>query len=58
MVEMGYLIIGDGKYGGLVVDNFGDGWGVGIGGEVSCKLYLYVWILIIEYLIIKEIIML
>lgn len=28
MFEMGYFIVGDGKYGGLGQENFGDGWGV------------------------------
>ena len=56
MAEMGHPIIGDGKYGGSVADNPGDGWGAGIGGEVSRKLHLHARTLIIEHPITKEII--
>ena len=54
MAEMGHPIIGDGKYGGSVADNPGDGWGAGIGGDVSRKLHLHARTLIIEHPITKE----
>ncbi len=41
MGEIGHPIIGDGKYGGAAQENMGDGWGAGIGGEVSRKLHLH-----------------
>ena len=41
MAEMGHPIIGDGKYGGSAQENLGDGWGSGLGGEVSRKLHLH-----------------
>ncbi len=41
MAEIGHPIIGDGKYGGAAQENLGDGWGAGIGGEVSRKLHLH-----------------
>lgn len=41
MAEMGHPIIGDGKYGGSGQENLGDGWGAGMGGEVSRKLHLH-----------------
>ncbi|TVS03647.1 MAG: RluA family pseudouridine synthase [Rhodobacteraceae bacterium] len=41
MAEIGHPIIGDGKYGGGAQENLGDGWGAGIGGEVSRKLHLH-----------------
>lgn len=41
MAEIGHPIMGDGKYGGSAQENLGDGWGAGIGGEVSRKLHLH-----------------
>ncbi len=41
MAEIGHPIIGDGKYGGGAQENLGDGWGAGIGGEVSRKQHLH-----------------
>lgn len=41
MAEIGHPIIGDGKYGGSAQENMGDGWGAGIGGEISRKLHLH-----------------
>jgi len=41
MAEIGHPIIGDGKYGGSGQENLGDGWGAGLGGEISRKLHLH-----------------
>lgn len=41
MAELGHPIAGDGKYGGSGQENLGDGWGAGMGGEVSRKLHLH-----------------
>ena len=41
MAEIGHPILGDGKYGGSSQENLGDGWGAGIGGEISRKLHLH-----------------
>lgn len=41
MAEMGHPIIGDGKYGGSGQENLGDGWGAGLGGELSSKMHLH-----------------
>lgn len=41
MAEIGHPIIGDGKYGGSGQENLGDGWGAGMGGEISRKLHLH-----------------
>lgn len=41
MAEIGHPIVGDGKYGGSGQENLGDGWGAGLGGEVSRKLHLH-----------------
>ena len=41
MAEMGHPIAGDGKYGGSGQENLGDGWGAGLGGEISRKLHLH-----------------
>ena len=41
MAEIGHPILGDGKYGGSGQENQGDGWGAGIGGEISKKLHLH-----------------
>ncbi|SDL09378.1 RluA family pseudouridine synthase [Aliiruegeria lutimaris] len=41
MAELGHPIVGDGKYGGSSQENLGDGWGAGLGGEVSRKLHLH-----------------
>jgi 23S rRNA pseudouridine955/2504/2580 synthase len=41
MAELGHPIVGDGKYGGSGQENLGDGWGAGLGGEVSRKLHLH-----------------
>lgn len=41
MAELGNPIIGDGKYGTMSQENLGDGWGAGIGGEISKKLHLH-----------------
>lgn len=41
MAELGHPIIGDGKYGGSGQENLGDGWGAGLGGEISRKLHLH-----------------
>lgn len=49
MAEMGHPIMGDGKYGGSAQENLGDGWGAGIGGEVSRKLHLHARSLVLEH---------
>ena len=41
MAAIGHPIVGDGKYGGSGQENLGDGWGAGLGGEVSKKLHLH-----------------
>ena len=55
MAEMGHPIAGDGKYGGSTAENMGDGWGAGIGGDVSRKLHLHARQLIIEHPVSGEI---
>lgn len=56
MAELGHPILGDGKYGGGESDNKGDGWGAGIGGELSRKLHLHARSLSIEHPITKKVI--
>ncbi|EAR50029.1 ribosomal large subunit pseudouridine synthase C [Oceanicola granulosus HTCC2516] len=41
MAELGHPIAGDGKYGGSGQENLGDGWGAGLGGDISRKLQLH-----------------
>ena len=41
MAELGHPIAGDGKYGGSGQENLGDGWGAGLGGDLSKKLHLH-----------------
>lgn len=41
MAEIGHPIAGDGKYGGSKQENLGDGWGAGLGGDISRKLHLH-----------------
>lgn len=41
MAELGHPIAGDGKYGGSGQENLGDGWGSGLGGDMSRKLHLH-----------------
>lgn len=41
MAELGHPIIGDGKYGTMRQENLGDGWGAGLGGDMSRKLHLH-----------------
>ena len=54
MAELGHPIIGDGKYGGSGTENMGDGWGAGLGGEISRKLHLHARSLTIQHPITKE----
>jgi 23S rRNA pseudouridine955/2504/2580 synthase len=54
MAEIGHPILGDGKYGGSDMDNAGDGWGAGIGGDISRKLHLHARSLTIQHPITKE----
>ncbi|SEN23181.1 ribosomal large subunit pseudouridine synthase C [Pseudorhodobacter antarcticus] len=54
MAELGFPILGDGKYGGSGADNQGDGWGASIGGEISRKLHLHARSLTIEHPITKK----
>jgi 23S rRNA pseudouridine955/2504/2580 synthase len=49
MAEIGHPILGDGKYGGSAQENLGDGWGAGVGGDLSRKLHLHARSLIIEH---------
>lgn len=49
MAEIGHPILGDGKYGGAAQENAGDGWGAGLGGDLSRKLHLHARTLIIEH---------
>lgn len=49
MAEVGHPIIGDGKYGGSEQENLGDGWGAGMGGDVSRKMHLHARSLTIEH---------
>ena len=53
MAEFGYPILGDGKYGGSTQENMGDGWGAGVGGDLSRKLHLHARSLTIEHPITK-----
>ncbi|MDZ7905616.1 MAG: RluA family pseudouridine synthase [Cypionkella sp.] len=56
MAEMGHPILGDGKYGGSATDNMGDGWGAGIGGDISRKLHLHARMLQFEHPITKKLV--
>ncbi len=49
MAEIGHPIIGDGKYGGSGQENLGEGWGAGMGPEVSRKMHLHGRTLLIEH---------
>ena len=49
MAEIGHPIAGDGKYGGSSQENLGNGWGAGLGGEISRKLHLHARTLILEH---------
>ena len=49
MAEIGHPVLGDGKYGGSAQENMGDGWGAGLGGELSRKLHLHARTLIVEH---------
>lgn len=55
MAEIGHPILGDGKYGGSSSENMGDGWGAGIGGDLSKKLHLHARSLTVEHPVTKEI---
>lgn len=55
MAEIGHPIAGDGKYGGSAAENMGDGWGAGIGGDVSRKLHLHARQLTVEHPVTGEI---
>ncbi len=54
MAEIGHPIIGDGKYGGSAQENMGDGWGAGIGGEISKKLHLHARSMSFEHPVTKQ----
>lgn len=49
MAEIGHPILGDGKYGGSAQENLGDGWGAGVGGDLSRKLHLHARTLMVEH---------
>ena len=55
MAEIGHPIIGDGKYGGSAAENMGDGWGAGVGGDLSRKLHLHARQLTVEHPVTGEI---
>lgn len=55
MAEIGHPILGDGKYGGGEADNAGDGWGSGIGGDLSRKLHLHARSLTVEHPVTREV---
>ncbi len=54
IAEMGHPIIGDGKYGGSATENMGDGWGAGMGGDLSRKLHLHARMLKVQHPITKQ----
>ncbi len=54
MAELGHPILGDGKYGGSGQENLGDGWGAGVGGDLSRKLHLHARTLIVEHPVTKS----
>lgn len=54
MAEIGHPILGDGKYGGSGQDNPGDGWGAGLGGDVSRKLHLHARSITVEHPVTKK----
>ena len=54
MAEIGHPILGDGKYGGGDMENLGDGWGAGAGGDLSKKLHLHARSLTVEHPITKK----
>src|SRR5690606_35489423 len=41
LAELGFTIVGDGKYGGRSQENLDEGWGAQLGGDVSRKLHLH-----------------
>jgi 23S rRNA pseudouridine955/2504/2580 synthase len=53
MAEIGHPIIGDGKYGGSEQENLGDGWGAGMGGDISRKMHLHARSLTIQHPVTK-----
>ncbi len=55
MAEIGHPILGDGKYGGSAAGNEGEGWGAGVGGELSKKLHLHARQVTIEHPVTREI---
>jgi 23S rRNA pseudouridine955/2504/2580 synthase len=56
MAEIGHPILGDGKYGGSGTENMGDGWGAGVGGDISRKLHLHARMLQFEHPITKKLV--
>jgi 23S rRNA pseudouridine955/2504/2580 synthase len=54
MAEIGHPILGDGKYGGSSQENLGDGWGAGIGGDLSRKLHLHARSIAVEHPVTKK----
>jgi 23S rRNA pseudouridine955/2504/2580 synthase len=53
MAAIGHPILGDGKYGGSGQENPGDGWGAGVGGELSRRLHLHARALVVEHPVTK-----
>jgi 23S rRNA pseudouridine955/2504/2580 synthase len=54
MAELGHPILGDGKYGGSAQETLGDGWGAGVGGDLSRRLHLHARTLIVEHPVTKS----
>lgn len=54
MAAIGHPILGDGKYGGGLAENPGDGWGAGIGGDVARRLHLHARSITIEHPVTRE----
>lgn len=55
LAEIGHPILGDGKYGGSAADNIGEGWGAGVGGDLSRKLHLHARSLTVEHPVTKAV---
>lgn len=55
MAEIGHPILGDGKYGGSASENIGEGWGAGVGGDLSRKLHLHARSLTVEHPVTKAV---
>lgn len=54
MAAIGHPVLGDGKYGGSAAENPGDGWGAGVGGDISRKMHLHARSIAFEHPITKQ----